>query len=54
VTVTGVIANHKGDKFMHVLYVLWIITGMIKTIHCILFYVEVSVVKTVSGPGHNN
>jgi len=32
VIVTGVIANHKGDKFVHVLYVLCNITGIIKTI----------------------
>jgi len=27
VIVTEVTANHKGDQFMHVLYVLWNIVG---------------------------
>jgi hypothetical protein len=36
VFVTGVIANNKGDKIMHVLYVLWNIAGVIKTVQKIL------------------
>jgi len=70
VIVTGVIANHKGGKFLHVLYVLCNVTGVIKTIekilskqepevqwyrtHSILFCVESSLARTVSRLGHDN